>query len=94
MPRAVSGVPGLSLCRAERLCWLRALRGAGEARVVRLGAEPARLAELYWLSLVLTASAWLRDLRVSLAGSRGPARGDRLNCRGSRCYVDRHHHAE
>lgn len=60
----------MSLCRGGWVVLAQGLR----ARVVWLGAEPARLAELYWLSLVLKASARLRDLRVSLAGSRGPAR--------------------
>ena len=53
---------------------LRRLRGAGKPRAVRLGAESARLAELYCLSLLLKAAGSAGDLSLSLAGSRGLAR--------------------
>jgi len=47
VPRAVSGVPGLSLCLAGWVVLAQGLRARGDERVVWLGAESARLAELY-----------------------------------------------
>jgi hypothetical protein len=71
VPLGVSGVAGLSLCRVGSVVLAP---GSGEARVVWLGAEPARLERLHRLSLLLRLSARLGDLCLSLAGSRGPAR--------------------
>ena len=76
-------VPGLSLCRGGRIAQAQ---GRGEPGVVRLGAEPAWLAELYWLSLLLKAvgSAWGSELEPGRITRRGA--GDRLSrrCRCSR----------
>jgi hypothetical protein len=74
VPGAVSGVPGLSLCRVGWVVLAQGVRARGRRGLCGSGAESARLAELHWLSLLLKAVGSAGDLRLSLAGSRGPAR--------------------
>jgi hypothetical protein len=82
VPRATSGVSPHELV-LTRLRWVVLMhqapgRGKGVGCLAR--AESARSVE----RLLLSAPARLRDLCLSLAGSRGSVRGDRLNYRGLR----------
>jgi hypothetical protein len=70
----VSGLPGLSLIPGRAGCvGSEPFSRVGAGRAARARSRPGG-AELHWLSLLLIAVGSAGDLRLGLAGSRGPER--------------------